>query len=284
MSANAAEEFRLPRVLLALTGSVAAVKWEALAAALLSIEPLAPPARAPPDAAPQSASTRGRGCELRVVATRSALHFAALAEGYDAAAHARLRAALPPSPLAAEASARLAGSAGDGGGGGGGGDANESVATFAPLVPLLSDDAEWRAYARVGEDAVLHIELRKWADVLVIAPLSANTLAKLAGGLCDNLLTSVARAWEFERRTDVAGSAAFRPAKPILAAPAMNTAMWRHPLTATHTAALERLGVTLVAPESKRLACGDVGEGAMAAVGEIVDAAVKALREQGWGS
>lgn len=44
---------------------------------------------------------------------------------------------------------------------------------------------------------MIHIELRRWADMLVIAPLSANTLAKIAGGLCDNLLTCVVRAWDF---------------------------------------------------------------------------------------
>lgn len=45
----------------------------------------------------------------------------------------------------------------------------------------------------------MHIELRRWADVLLIAPLSANTLAKAAGGLCDNLLTCVVRAWDFSK-------------------------------------------------------------------------------------
>ncbi len=48
-------------------------------------------------------------------------------------------------------------------------------------------------------DPVLHIELRRWADVLVLAPLSANTLAKVAHGLCDNLLTCVVRAWDFAK-------------------------------------------------------------------------------------
>ena len=48
-------------------------------------------------------------------------------------------------------------------------------------------------------DPVLHIDLRKWADLLVIAPLSANTLAKTAQGLCDNCLTSVVRAWDFHK-------------------------------------------------------------------------------------
>ena len=46
----------------------------------------------------------------------------------------------------------------------------------------------------------MHIELRRWADALVLAPLSANTLAKAAGGLCDNLLTCIVRAWDFATR------------------------------------------------------------------------------------
>jgi hypothetical protein len=58
--------------------------------------------------------------------------------------------------------------------------------------------------AQVG-DPVLHIELRAWADVLVIAPCSANTLAKCAGGLCDNLLTCVVRAWDWSRPLLVRG-------------------------------------------------------------------------------
>lgn len=51
----------------------------------------------------------------------------------------------------------------------------------------------------------MHIELRRWADALLIAPLSANTLAKIAGGLCDNLLTCVIRAWDFEKPLLVGG-------------------------------------------------------------------------------
>jgi phosphopantothenoylcysteine decarboxylase len=101
--------------------------------------------------------------------------------------------------------------------------------------------------------------------VLVIAPASANTLAKLAGGLADNLLTCVARAWDF------AGG------KPVLVAPAMNTAMWVHPLTAAHLAALAAFGVRVVPPVSKALACGDVGVGALAPVADIVAAVVAAL-------
>lgn len=64
--------------------------------------------------------------------------------------------------------------------------------------PVAGDEDEWHAWQTVG-DPVLHIELRRWADVYVIAPLSANTLAKLANGLCDNIVTCVARAWDFNR-------------------------------------------------------------------------------------
>src|SRR4029077_9633241 len=65
-----------------------------------------------------------------------------------------------------------------------------------------------------------HIELRRWADLLLVAPLDANTLAKLACGLSDNCLTCVARAWD--------------PLRPVVLAPAMNTLMWEHPLTLRH--------------------------------------------------
>eukprot|EP00882_Tetradesmus_deserticola_P031716 GHRQ01035878.1.p1 GENE.GHRQ01035878.1~~GHRQ01035878.1.p1 ORF type:complete len:167 (-),score=6.84 GHRQ01035878.1:971-1471(-) len=60
------------------------------------------------------------------------------------------------------------------------------------------DEAEWHEWSKVG-DPVMHIELRRWADVLIIAPLSANSLAKLANGMCDNLVTCIARAWDFTR-------------------------------------------------------------------------------------
>lgn len=55
---------------------------------------------------------------------------------------------------------------------------------------LSGDDQEWHAWKQVG-DPVMHIELRRWADCMVVAPLSANTLSKMAHGMCDNLLTCV---------------------------------------------------------------------------------------------
>lgn len=153
----------------------------------------------------------------------------------------------------------------------------------APLRDVLTLDAdEWPGGRYARGDAVRHIELRKWADVFVIAPLDANTLAKLAVGLCDNCLTCVWRAWD--------------AAKPVVLAPAMNTLMWQHPFTRRHLRSLaadfgaahipghfddEQLiaqmndrcrGLRVVPPVSKALACGDVGVGAMATVPDIVAA------------
>jgi phosphopantothenoylcysteine decarboxylase len=155
---------------------------------------------------------------------------------------------------------------------------------------VILDEDEWpgRDEGRRAQrsDSVLHIELRKWADLLLIAPLDANTLAKLANGLADNCLMCVWRAWDQTR--------------PVVLAPAMNTMMWQHPLTRRQllqlaadagappppsgldlaavvdwlNGACPRLHV--VAPQSKRLFCGDVGVGALAEIADVV-AAVNAL-------
>ncbi|KAG2199456.1 hypothetical protein INT47_011568 [Mucor saturninus] len=109
---------------------------------------------------------------------------------------------------------------------------------------------EWSTWDKVS-DPILHIELRNWADIVVIAPLDANTLGKIANGLCDNLLTCVLRAWDIK--------------KPVVVCPAMNTSMWHHPLTSRHMDVLrDVLGYHIVDPISKKLACGDTGIGAMA--------------------
>ncbi|KAK6924722.1 Flavoprotein [Dillenia turbinata] len=116
-------------------------------------------------------------------------------------------------------------------------------------VTFYTDEEEWSSWSKIG-DSVLHIELRRWADIMVIAPLSANTLGKIAGGLCDNLLTCIVRAWDYS--------------KPLFVAPAMNTFMWNNPFTEKHLMTLDELGITLIPPVTKRLACGDYGNGAMA--------------------
>jgi phosphopantothenoylcysteine decarboxylase len=162
-----------------------------------------------------------------------------------------------------------------------------------PAVVVLDED-EWPGqdegtrYQR--QDPVLHIELRRWAELLLIAPLDANTLAKLAAGLADNCLTCIWRAWE--------------PARPVVLAPAMNTLMWQHPFTVRHLRQLaadagapatpaaigldalpEWINVhcprlRIAAPVRKRLACDDVGVGAMAELSTLV-AFVEASLESG---
>lgn len=147
---------------------------------------------------------------------------------------------------------------------------------------IYKDEDEWK-WEKVG-DKVLHIDLRDWADILVIAPLSANTLAKMTYGLCDNLLTSVYRAWDYN--------------KPIVAAPAMNTQMWENPLTGEQLNTLTdrhrqrpsdsaiaysiRMSkFHIVSPISKALACGTTGMGAMAHTKDVVDAVYAMLNMKG---
>ncbi|KAI9054132.1 hypothetical protein LZ554_001303 [Drepanopeziza brunnea f. sp. 'monogermtubi'] len=147
---------------------------------------------------------------------------------------------------------------------------------------VFLDDQEWRVPWRRGH-SILHIELRRWAHVMVIAPLSANTLAKITGGFADNLLTSVVRAWDTTGLVAGEGEGEGmtmkkekKKKKRILVAPAMNTAMWRHPVTGRQVRVLEEeWGVQgedgedgegwfeVLRPMEKELACGDVGDGAM---------------------
>lgn len=146
--------------------------------------------------------------------------------------------------------------------------------------------------------------------MLVVAPLSANSMAKIVGGWADNLLLSVIRAWDTEGIVDPLRHVASEPSvlingavdaadgevvsggsgseilkrrkKRIIVAPAMNTAMWRHPVTKRQIRVLEEeWGVEseksegsgwfeVVRPMEKELACGDVGDGAMKDWKEIV--------------
>jgi phosphopantothenoylcysteine decarboxylase/phosphopantothenate--cysteine ligase len=111
----------------------------------------------------------------------------------------------------------------------------------------------------VSTDPYPHLE---HADLLVIAPLTANTMAKLAHGLADDVLTEAALAHR----------------GPVLVAPAMNTRMWEHPATQANAATLRARGVELIGPESGELAEGEVGAGRMAEP-EAIAARVAALLE-----
>jgi len=137
-----------------------------------------------------------------------------------------------------------------------------------PCVEAVYDDAsEWGPEPWRRGAPILHIEARKWSDLLVICPLDANTLAKIVNGICDNLLTSVVRAWDTDGTVD-------GKRKSIIVAPAMNTAMWHHPITAKQIRMLEDdWGVQkgeeengwfeVLRPQERLLMCGDTGNGAM---------------------
>lgn len=111
---------------------------------------------------------------------------------------------------------------------------------------------------------------------MLIAPLSANGLASLSLGLSGNLLYSVARAWDTTGLIDKPRNGIGK--KVIMVAPAMNTAMWNHPVTKRHLDILEgewnvKNGgwVEVLRPIEKDLACGDMGGGAMREWSEIVE-------------
>ena len=106
-----------------------------------------------------------------------------------------------------------------------------------------------------------HISLADEADIFVIAPATANTISKLANGICDNLLTSVACAFK----------------KPVILAPAMNCNMWENKIIQENLKKLAELNYKIVEPESGFLACGYEGQGRLASVDKIFETALNEL-------
>ena len=103
------------------------------------------------------------------------------------------------------------------------------------------------------EGSIGHIELADWAELVVVAPATADLLAKMAHGLADDLATTVLLATQ----------------APVLVAPAMNVNMWDHPATQANLATLRKRGVRTVGPEAGELACGWEGQGRMSPPGAI---------------
>ena len=116
-------------------------------------------------------------------------------------------------------------------------------------------------FSLTDEAEIGHIELSRAADLIVVAPASANILARMAGGLADDMATTVLLA------TD----------KRVLVAPAMNVRMWLHPATRRNLDRLKEDGVLFVGPESGSMACGEFGPGRMAEPPAIVEAIEQAL-------
>lgn len=105
-----------------------------------------------------------------------------------------------------------------------------------------------------------HTSFTEWADIVVIAPATADIIAKIAAGICDDLLTTTACAcWE----------------KPILLAPAMNDKMWANPIVRRNTETVKKQGMKIAGPAAGRLACGDEGEGRMLEPEQIVEEIIK---------
>ena len=122
-------------------------------------------------------------------------------------------------------------------------------------------------FTLLAETEIGHVSLAKRADLLIIAPATANTIAKLAAGMADNMLTTTALATE----------------APILLAPAMESQMWANPLTQDNVARLRQLrDVVLIGPAEGRLASGASGVGRMAEPAEILDAAHWVLGRHGF--
>ncbi len=124
------------------------------------------------------------------------------------------------------------------------------TATFQALTGRPVRDSLWDAQA---EAAMGHIELARWPDAIVIAPATADFLARLAHGIADDLLTTLCLA------TD----------RPILVAPAMNRLMWANAATRQNMATLHARGVRVIGPGAGEQACGEVGEGRMSEPGDI---------------
>ncbi len=112
---------------------------------------------------------------------------------------------------------------------------------------------------------VEHISLAKKADLLLVAPASADIIAKMANGIADDMLSTVVLA--------VRGV-------PRLIAPAMNTAMYENPIVRENLEKLKQYGFEIIEPREARLACGDLGKGALADVDAIVATVEKRLREE----
>ena len=119
-------------------------------------------------------------------------------------------------------------------------------------------------FAELEQETYTHLGLAEGAAAMIVAPCSAQTLARLAHGFAD----------------DVLGCAALALDAPLLVAPAMNVRMWKNPAVQENVATLKRRGAIVVPPGKGELACGDVGEGRLSDLDAIVRAVAQAIGER----
>lgn len=130
------------------------------------------------------------------------------------------------------------------------------------LQALSGNPVHTELLDHAAEAAMGHIELARWADTVVIAPATANFIARLSNGMADDLLSAVCLA----------------TTAPLLVAPAMNQQMWRNPATQENITRLQARGITLLGPASGAQACGETGPGRLLDPDEIVPAIIDAGR------
>lgn len=135
--------------------------------------------------------------------------------------------------------------------------------TFATLTGHRVITSLWSGWeeGQTEQNGIDHIAEAQWTDLLVVAPATADVLAKFAHGLADDFLSTMYLATE----------------APVIVAPAMNSNMWAHPAVQANVEVLRQRGVRILEPGSGELACGMVGAGRMAEVDAIVQAAVNTL-------
>ena len=139
----------------------------------------------------------------------------------------------------------------------------EAFVTPMTLQAVSGEEVHSELLDTQAEAGMGHIQLAKWADIVMIAPASANTLAKLAHGFADDLLSTVCLA----------------TAAPLLLAPAMNQQMWQHPAVKANMQRLSEQGVKAIGPESGSQACGDVGAGRMSEPHQIKTFIIEQLQD-----
>ncbi|HQT73396.1 MAG TPA: bifunctional phosphopantothenoylcysteine decarboxylase/phosphopantothenate--cysteine ligase CoaBC, partial [Acidiphilium sp.] len=137
----------------------------------------------------------------------------------------------------------------------------EQFVTPLSVQALCEDRVHTDLFSLTGESEMGHIQLSRSADLVVVAPASADLLAKMAAGMADDLATTLLLA------TD----------KEVLVAPAMNVRMWTHPATVANLETLLRRGVSVVGPEAGPMACGEFGPGRLAEPPAILEAIVARL-------
>ncbi len=143
--------------------------------------------------------------------------------------------------------------------------ANAGHFITALTLQAVSDQAVYRKLLDADSESTMgHIELARWADVVLVAPATADFLARLAHGLADDILTTLCLATE----------------APVAVAPAMNQQMWQHPASQENLATLRARGVSVFGPAEGSQACGEVGPGRMLEAADLAER-LSALFESG---